>query len=163
MSKYRFKTKQEFIRDGYWIDEFNAPENWNEDGGMNHFLGEDIPKEMNEKCDVGSDLNIDGWFFSPEDYILKEENEINTNGFEYFGDTLMVVSNDGERWFKRVVFGKKNNKYIAWAGLDCHTLEGARAENSTFLWKYAKPIKTNLTIKEISDKFGLDVNEIEII
>src|SRR5699024_10297543 len=128
---------------------------------------------LNKSCSERSELCIDVWSFHPNDYTLKEESknwaiwvpkkEINANGFEYFGDTLMGVSNDGERWFKRVVFGKKNNKYIAWAGLDCHTLEGARAENSTFLWKYAKPIKTNLTIKEIADKFGLDVNEIEII
>jgi len=163
MSKYRFKTKQELIRDGQWDYENNIPVGWNNNGCMNHFLGSDIPKEMNEKCDGGSGLNIDGWFFAPADYVLKEENEINTNGFEYFGDTLMGVSNDGERWLTRVVFGKKNNKYIAWAGLDCHTLEGARAENGTFLWEYATPIKTKLTLKEISDKFGLDVNEIEII
>src|SRR5690625_687947 len=163
MSKYRFKTKDEFIRDDLWDYEYNVPLGWASSGHMNSFLVSDVPKELNKECDEGGTLDIKGWFFSPEDYVLKEENEINTNGFEYFGDTLMEVSNDGERWFKRVVFGKKNNKYIAWAGLDCHTLEGVRAENSTFLWKYAKPIKTNLTIKEISDKFGLDVNEIEII
>ena len=163
MSKYRFKTKDEFIRDGRWDDEHNVPLYWNWEGDMSDFLGKDVPLNLVEKCEKGLPIEIDGWKFNTEDYELKEENEINTNGFEYFGDTLMGVSNDGERWFKRVVFGKKNNKYIAWAGLDCHTLEGARAENSTFLWKYAKPIKTNLTIKEIADKFGLDVNEIEII
>ena len=163
MSKYRFKTKDEFIRDGRWDDDYNTPLMWAASGIMDSFLGKDIPESLNKECDEGSALKIDGWGFSSEDYILKEGNEINTNGFEYFGDTLMGVSNDGERWFKRVVFGKKNNEYIAWAGLDCYTLEGVRAENGTFLWKYAKPIKIKLTLKEIADKFGLDVNEIEII
>lgn len=173
MSKYRFKTKDEFIRDGLWDDEYNIPVGWSVDGLMNHFLGEDVPKEMNEKCDGGSDLVIDGWFFTSNDYILKEEKgnwavwypkkEINSNGFEYFGDKVMEVSQDGKRWITRAVFGKKNGRYIAWAGGGCHNLEGARNTNGAISWKYARRIKTKLTLQEIADKFGLDVNEIEII
>ena len=28
MKKYRFKTKEEFIRDGLWNEEFNCPDEW---------------------------------------------------------------------------------------------------------------------------------------
>src|SRR5690625_4626909 len=153
MSKYRFKTKQELIRDGQWDYENNIPVGWNNNGYMNHFLGSDIPKEMNEKCDGGSDLNIDGWFFAPADYVLKEENEINANGFEYFGDKLMEVSANNNWWFPRVVFGKKGGSYLAWS--DAKTLEEAKNAYNSSWWKYARPIKTKLTLKQVADKFGL--------
>src|SRR5699024_8450868 len=103
MSKYRFKTKDEFIRDDLWYDEYNVPLGWNEDGDMNNFLGKDVPESLNKECDEGSVLKIDGWDFRSEDYVLKEESKINTNGFEYFGDTLMEVSESGEVWITGVV------------------------------------------------------------
>jgi hypothetical protein len=73
MSKYRFKTREEFYRDGQWNDEYDCPVGWNESGDMNHYLGEDIPIYLYEKCDVGGDFTDDGWFFQPTDYVLKEE------------------------------------------------------------------------------------------
>src|SRR5690625_3799241 len=154
MSKYRFKTKDEFIRDGRWDDEYSVPLGWSVHGGMNGFLGQDVPKELNKECDEGIGFIIYGWRFAPADYALKEENTVNTNGFEYFGDTLMGVSYDKKTWETRVVFGKKNNKYIAWAGRD--NLEEAKYEYLTVSWRYARPIKTTLTLQEIADKFGLN-------
>ena len=39
MTKYRFKTKEEFIRDGLWDEKDNCPYYWNSDGEMNEYLG----------------------------------------------------------------------------------------------------------------------------
>ena len=74
MSKYRFKTREEFERDGHWNDEYQCPIDWNESGDMNHYLGEDVPEHYNEKCDKNWDIGMDGWSFEPNNYILKEEN-----------------------------------------------------------------------------------------
>lgn len=171
MSKYRFKTKEEFIRDGLWGYAYSSPLGWDICGNMNRFLGSDIPESLNKECDEGSGLMVDGWRFAPTDYTIKEESknwatwvpkkEINANGFEYFGDTLMEVSHDKKTWETRVVFGKKNGLYAAWAGAD--SIKNAKHEANSVGWKYARRIKTKLTIQEIADKFGLDVNEIEII
>jgi hypothetical protein len=73
MSKYRFKTQEEFYRDGQWNDEYDCPVNWAESGEMNHYLGQDVPIYLYERCDVGGDFNDDGWYFQPTDYVLKEE------------------------------------------------------------------------------------------
>lgn len=70
MSKYRFKTKEEFIRDGLWRE--NHPYIWNSGGNMNKYLGQDIPEEFNDKCDRGVGFNYEGWSFSSNNYVLKE-------------------------------------------------------------------------------------------
>ena len=163
MSKYRFKTREEFIRDDLWDYENNVPLGWALNGNMNSFLGSDVPESLDKYCDSKGDFFFRGWGFSSEDYVLKEKNTVNANGFEYFGDKVMEVSEDGKRWITRVVFGKKNELYIAWAGGKCSNLEGARAINSTVSWEYARRIKTKLTLQEIADKFGLNKDEIEII
>ena len=53
MSKYRFKNKEEFIRDGLWDEEDNCPYYWNSDGKMNKYLGKDVPDEFNVYCGKG--------------------------------------------------------------------------------------------------------------
>jgi hypothetical protein len=73
MSKYRFKTREEFERDGQWNDEYECPIDWNESGEMNHYLGEDVPEHYNERCDKNWDIGIDSWCFVPSNYVLKEE------------------------------------------------------------------------------------------
>jgi hypothetical protein len=73
MSKYRFKTQDEFIRDGQWNDEYDCPEGWSQSGDMNHYLGQDVPEGANESCDLGEGFEDDGWWFEPTNYILKEE------------------------------------------------------------------------------------------
>src|SRR5699024_4672007 len=112
-----------------------------------------------------------GWLFRPWSYVLKEESknwsewvptkETNTNGFEYFGDTLMEVSINKRTWYPRVVFGKKKGHYVAW--LNAETLGKAEDAYSSTEWRYARPIKTKLTLKQIAEKFGLKEHEIEII
>ena len=50
MTKYRFKTKEEFKADGRWIDKplpgsVSRPVGWNNRGNMNQFIGQNIPDE----------------------------------------------------------------------------------------------------------------------
>ena len=79
MKKYRFKTKEEFIRDELWDDKYNCPYYWNSDGEMNEYLGKDIPDEFNIYCDKNEEFKYDGWLFQNTDYVLKEQQE-------YFND-----------------------------------------------------------------------------
>ena len=176
MSKYRFKTEEEFKKDKLWDYEKGCPSGWTSTGSMNKYLGKDVPKKYNEHCRKGFRLSIMDhacyyWEFSAKDYVAKEENknwsewvpskELNFNGFEYFGDKVMKVSLNGKNWHPRVVFGKKEDRFIAWR--DATDIESAKSICETIYWDYAKPIKTKITIQEVADKFGLDVNEIEII
>lgn len=162
--KYRFKTKEEFIRDGLWDDEHNTPKGWSIGGCMNRFLGEDISAVNNARCDDNVSIYENGWWFSSCDYVLKELYYDSKDGtMEYLGDVLMDVSQDGEKWFRRVVFGKKNGKYLSW-DVEAETLEDAKDCTRTHYWEYAEPIEiVRLTKKEIAEKFGLDVRDIEII
>lgn len=73
MSKYRFKTKEEFIRDGLWHHVDDVPINWNSDKEMNHYMGQDVPERFNEKCEYQKELEFDGWLFRSCDYVLKEQ------------------------------------------------------------------------------------------
>ena len=73
MNRYRFKTQEEFIRDGQWYDDYDCPVGWAEDGEMNHYLGQDVPEGANESCDAGEEFEDDGWHFEFTNYVLKEE------------------------------------------------------------------------------------------
>lgn len=76
MAKYRFKTKEEFIRDGEWFTKRDTPIGWNDAGRMNHFLGQDIPERYNSKCDNKMSLFMDDWHFASSSYVLKETKSI---------------------------------------------------------------------------------------
>ena len=73
MSKYRFKKREEFIRDGLWDDKYNCPNEWTWGGEMNKYLGKDVPEEFNTDCDKNSGFEYDNWIFSKNDYVLKEQ------------------------------------------------------------------------------------------
>ena len=73
MSKYRFKTREEFIQDGLWDKSNNAPDDWNFNKRMNKYLGTDVPEEFNTDCDKNSGFEYDNWIFSKNDYVLKEQ------------------------------------------------------------------------------------------
>lgn len=68
MSKYRFKTEEEFKRDGLWIEK--CPKFWVT--VMNKYLGKDIPDSYNTTCDKQDQLHYETWSFNPKDYVLKE-------------------------------------------------------------------------------------------
>ena len=78
MSKYRLKTKEEFIQDGLWNDKYDCPDEWAWEGQMNKFLGIDVSDEFNIYCNKKEDFEYDGWYFRNTDYVLKEQ--------EYFND-----------------------------------------------------------------------------
>ncbi len=77
---------------------------------------------------------------------------------------VMMVSNNGDAWTKRVVFMEKCSKFIAWQNAE--TIEKAQTIVSTSNWSYAKDIEEpkilEVTIDEIADKFGVNVKDIKI-
>jgi hypothetical protein len=70
MTKYRFKTREEFIDDGLWNEEDDCPNYWNEHGDMNHFMGQDIPDKFIRQIEGGYDFNHDDWTFRSNQCIL---------------------------------------------------------------------------------------------
>lgn len=76
---------------------------------------------------------------------------------------VMLVSDDGNSWNKRVVFMKKCDKYISW--IDAETIEESEIIYKTKYWRYAKELteKVEITKSQIADKFGIPVDLIEIV
>ena len=73
MTKYRFKTQEEFEDDDLWIehyDEHGTPEHWNEHGDMNHFMGQDIPDQFIKHIEQGRDFDHEYWSFKANQCIL---------------------------------------------------------------------------------------------
>lgn len=73
MKKYRFKTKEEFIRDGLWDEKDNCPNGWAFEGQMNKYLGADVPDECIVYCNKNEKFKYDDWLFQNTDYTLKEQ------------------------------------------------------------------------------------------
>ena len=77
-SKYRFKTEEEFKRDGLWFDDSGVPEYWNSEGKMNHYIGKPISSDYNITCDNKKNIVIHDesagrhWTFRPQDYVLND-------------------------------------------------------------------------------------------
>lgn len=101
MAKYRFKTKEEFIRDDEWHFKNDAPYGWNNEGRMNSFLGEDIAYTFNSECDEKKQLFIGNWTFRSSNYVLKETTRVNK-----YTDFVFVPGNIyvGEWDSNRVIF-----------------------------------------------------------
>jgi len=76
MNKYRFKTQDEFIRDGQWYSSYDCPVGWSQNGDMNHYLGQDVPEGANENCVLHEGFEDDGWWFESTNYVLKESFDI---------------------------------------------------------------------------------------
>jgi len=73
MSKYRFKTEEEFKRDGSWNGHgYGHPNMWASSGNMNKYLGQDIPDSYNTICDKYEGFIYETWSFLPSEYVLKE-------------------------------------------------------------------------------------------
>lgn len=75
---------------------------------------------------------------------------------------VMLVGDDGESWYKRVVFMKKCDMFLAWDNAE--TIENAEFTYSVSAWRYAKelPEKVELTKSEIAEKFGIPVDQLVI-
>ena len=75
---------------------------------------------------------------------------------------VMLVSDDGDAWHKRVVFVKKCDRYLAWDSVE--TIEESESICLVLPWRYAKelPEKLELTKSEIAEKFGVSVDQLVI-
>lgn len=75
---------------------------------------------------------------------------------------VMLVSYDGEAWYKRVVFMKKCDRFLAWDNAE--TIEESEYIYETTSWRYAKelPEKVELTKSEIAEKFGISIDQLVI-
>jgi len=77
----------------------------------------------------------------------------------WVGETSKDVE---ERIRKRVVFMKKNGKFIAWNNAE--SLEKAEGITGTTSWAYAIPVtEVVVTMQEIAEKFGCDIRDLKIV
>jgi hypothetical protein len=75
----------------------------------------------------------------------------------------MMVSDDSIRWRKRKVIMTKNNKFIVWSGAEIDKQVNDTVETSH--WNFAKELeeqKVEVTLEEIAEKFGVNVEQIKI-
>jgi hypothetical protein len=70
MTKYRFKTEEEFKRDSQWDYIHNVPSNWNMSGKMNEYIGQDIDDKYNVRIECKLSFTDSIWSFSSEACIL---------------------------------------------------------------------------------------------
>ena len=84
---------------------------------------------------------------------------------------VMLVSEDGDAWYKRVVFMHKCDRFLSW--INAETLEESESICETTSWRYAKEIEPkqrtitlsdlNSKIEDIKKLFGIGENENVII
>ena len=76
---------------------------------------------------------------------------------------VMLVSYDGEVWYKRVVFMKKCNMFLSWDNAE--TIESAEWTYRVATWRYAKELPNEIIISksEIAEKFGVPFDYIKIV
>ena len=82
----------------------------------------------------------------------------------------MLVSDDGDSWYKRVVFMKKCNRYLSW--LKAETIEESEGVYEATAWRYAKEVESkprtitlsdlNSKIEDIKKLFGIDNEDVII-
>ena len=75
---------------------------------------------------------------------------------------VMLVSDDGDSWYKRVVLMKRCDRYLAW--LNAETIEESESVYEDKAWRYAKelPEKVEITKSEIAEKFGISIEQLVI-
>ena len=74
----------------------------------------------------------------------------------------MLVSDDGDSWYKRVVLMKRGNRYLSW--VNAETIEESESIYEATSWRYAKelPEKVEITKSEIAEKFGIPIDQLVI-
>jgi len=112
---------------------------------------------------------IDGKFGNyTEEYVSYCNAEIIELPEEKTYPRVMMVSDDGEKWRKRVVLMEKNGIYLAWRNAE--TMEEAEIEIDLSAWDYAKDIEEpkefTITLSDINSKmddikklFGAEEND----
>lgn len=83
---------------------------------------------------------------------------------------VMLVSDDEIKWYKRVVFMKKNDRFLAW--FSAETIEESESIYETYTWYYAKEVEPrqititlsdlNSKIEDIKKLFGFDNEDVII-
>ena len=66
---------------------------------------------------------------------------------------VMLVSDDGDAWNKRVVFMKRCNRYLSW--LKAETIEESEGVYEATAWRYAKEVESKhrtITLSDINSK-----------
>jgi hypothetical protein len=66
---YRFKTKEEFIQSNTWDFGYECPENWENSGKMNCYMGGPVPKKCNSNIKDKRGFTDGGWIFSHTDTV----------------------------------------------------------------------------------------------
>ena len=76
---------------------------------------------------------------------------------------VMLVGDDGNSWYKRVVFMKKCDRFLAW--VNAKTVEESEDIYEATTWRYAKelPEKVELTKAEIAERLGIPIDLIKIV
>ena len=107
---------------------------------------------------------IDGCFYC---YSEREAAENNAEIIELPKEEkpfprVMLVSDDGDFWYKRVVLMQKCDRFLAWNNAE--TIEESECVFGILPWRYAKELseKVELTKSEIAEKFGVSVDQLVI-
>lgn len=115
---------------------------------------------------------IDGCFGAYSEKEAAENNaEIIDLPEEKTFPRVMLVNNGGNEWYKRVVFMKKCDRYLAWNKAE--TIEESESICGQTAWRYAKevePKQQTITLSDLNSKiedikriFGIGENEDVII
>ena len=115
---------------------------------------------------------IDGCFDCYSEIQAAENNaEIIELPEENLFPRVMLVSDDGDSWDKRVVFLQKCDRFLAWNNAE--TIENAECTYRVASWRYAKEVEPkqrtitlsdlNSKIEDIKKLFGIGENDDAII
>ena len=76
---------------------------------------------------------------------------------------VMLVSDDGVTWNKRVVLMKRCNRYLSW--IKAETIKESEDIYEATTWRYAKDIPNEIIVSkaEIAEKFGVPFDYIKIV
>ena len=97
-------------------------------------------------------------------YVIKHNSEIiELTKEEKSFPRVMLVSDDGVTWNKRVVLMKRCNRYLSW--INAETIEESENVYEATAWRYAKDIPNEIIISkaEIAKKFGVPFDYIKIV
>lgn len=80
MVKWRFKTKEEFIRENLWVVSDDFPKGWNNKKLMNYLLGTEISDIYHTQCEQGATFKFDGrWTVTKDAYKKVMQSEFSSN------------------------------------------------------------------------------------
>ena len=138
---------------------------------INEEHGKKVIKFFKQYCDTGRLTGtgigfyygiINGEFFGWRiEQVVEANAEIIELPEEKAYQRVMLVSNDKEKWNKRVVFMEKCGGFLAWAYAE--TIADAEEEKSTVFWKYSKELEPiEVTLEEIAEWKGGNKEQIII-